>query len=338
MLYIGIDIGGTKCAVSLGSLEGEDLKVIEKRRIPTDDPKPYSVLSSLLLLLNSLLADYSLEYGDIKSLGISCGGPLDSRKGIVMSPPNLPTWDNVKVVEFFENHTGIPSYLQNDANACAVAEWKYGAGKGSDSMVFLTFGTGFGAGIILNGRLYSGFHDNAGEIGHVRLTQDGPIGYYKSGSVEGWCSGGGLAQIGKMAVKEELEKGNNPHLLEAAGDIDKITAKLIGDLAEKENDQLCIDIYHRCAEKLGLALSMIIDILDPEIIVIGGIYMRSAGLLTDTFNEVIKQEALSECSIVPAGLGEKIGDYAALSIAVINSTPASSESHESDKNSDAEED
>lgn len=318
MYFIGIDIGGTKSAVSIGDFVNNGINILDRVSIETGNGKPDNVLSKLLSLLYQLLDRYKISVSKVKGIGISCGGPLDSMRGIILSPPNLPGWDNIKVAEFFKNATGIKTFLQNDANACAVAEWKLGAGRGYNNLAFLTFGTGLGAGLILNGRLYTGANDNAGEIGHVRLTRYGPTGYNKTGSAEGWCSGGGIAQLGVMAVEKELENGNHPRLLEVAGSLENITAKLIGDLAETENDPLCIGVYNTCGYKLGMVISILIDILNPELIIIGGIYMRSATLLSKQIIEVMKRESLSPCPIITAGLGEKIGDYAALSIAVAN--------------------
>ncbi len=318
MYYIGIDIGGTKCSVSLGETNNNEIVILNKEIIETGTKKPYLVLVDLLRIMNKIIEKAEINISEIKSIGISCGGPLDSKNGIILSPPNLPGWNNIKAVSFFENATDIKTYLQNDANACAVAEWKYGAGRGCSNIIFLTFGTGLGAGLILNGQLYSGTNDNAGEIGHIRLTDHGPVGYNKIGSAEGWCSGGGIAQIGRMAVEKEQAAGNHPRLLETAGSTENITAKLIGDLAEKENDYLCLEIYRICGEKLGLVLSILTDILNPELIIIGGIYMRSAELLSKHITDVFQREVLSPCPIVSAGLGEKVGDYAALSIAVSN--------------------
>ena len=123
-----------------------------------------------------------------------------------MKPPSLPLWNNIEVVKYFEERFKIKTYLQNDANACAVAEWKHGAGMGSQNMIFLTFGTGFGAGLILDGKLYSGTNDNAGEIGHVRLTQNGPLGYNKRGSCEGYCSGSGIKRLSELMSKYPVYK------------------------------------------------------------------------------------------------------------------------------------
>ena len=314
MRYIvGFDIGGTKCAVTLGlAVKDGAPEILDKIKFATESDRPYSVLERFKSELDVLLAKRSVNYSDVVGIGISCGGPLSSEKGVIMCPPNLPKWDNVPVCAYFEEKTGIPCRLQNDANACAVAEWKYGAGKGLKNMVFLTFGTGLGAGLILDGRLYRGTSDNAGEIGHVRLEPSGPIGYGKRGSCEGFCSGGGIAQMGAAVM---LEKGEGCALYKAAeGNVDAVNAKMIAELAYK-GDPDCLAVYAKCAEKLGATLSILCDVLDPEAIVIGGIFMRSDDLLYDGIRAVMEKEALNPCKVLKAGLGEKVGDYAALSIA-----------------------
>ena len=313
--YIGIDIGGTKCAVTLGRDTDGVLEILEKTKFPTVKD-PNEVLERFHAELLKLLDKRGLTVSHVAGLGISCGGPLDAARGIVQSPPNLPLWDNIPVTDFFRSRTGIPSYLENDANACAVAEWKYGAGKGKNNVIFLTFGTGLGAGLILDGKLYSGTNGNAGEIGHVRLRPDGPVGFGKAGSAEGFCSGGGLAQQGKKAAAEHPEAAKT--LVEYAGGIDGINAKNIAELATQGNE-FCLDIYRKCGEMLGETLSILIDVLNPECIILGGVYMRSNELLAEEMNRVINREALPMsakiCTVLPSGLREEIGDYAALSLA-----------------------
>ena len=314
MSYIvGFDVGGTKCAVTLAKTEPFGAPVIlDKVRFDTEASLPYKVLDRFMTELDGVLEGKHLAYSDVVGIGISCGGPLDSERGVILCPPNLPKWDNIEICKFFTEKTGIKTYLQNDANACAVAEWKYGAGKGLKNMLFLTFGTGLGAGLILDGRLYRGTNDNAGEIGHVRLAASGPVGYGKAGSCEGFCSGGGIAQMGVAVVKN----GNVDSALYKAcgGDPTKVSAKLIAELAYK-NDPDCLAIYNECAMRLGMTLSILCDVLDPEAIVIGGIFMRSDDLLIDGIMNTMKNEALIPCRILKAGLGEMVGDYAALSIA-----------------------
>ena len=191
MYVLGIDIGGTKCAVISAKWDGENVTILKKEACKTN----HTLSGEEMLARLFEMADGILDRVP-DAVGISCGGPLDSARGVIMSPPNLPTWDNVEVVRLAEEHFGAPARLQNDANACAVAEWKFGAGRGCNNLVFLTFGTGLGAGLILNGALYDGTNGNAGEAGHVRLADNGPVGYGKSGSFEGFCSGGGIAKLG----------------------------------------------------------------------------------------------------------------------------------------------
>ena len=194
-MLVGFDIGGTKCAVCIGNEKDGGMEIVDKRTISTDHSvSPYVMIDKMYELAEELT-------DKIDVIGISCGGPLNSKEGIIMSPPNLPGWDNIRIVEYLEERYGCKVYLQNDANACAIAEWKYGAGQGCQNMIFLTFGTGLGAGLILDGKLYTGTSDMAGECGHVRLSAFGPVGYGKAGSFEGFCSGGGIAQLGQMIAK-----------------------------------------------------------------------------------------------------------------------------------------
>jgi len=320
-MLLGFDIGGTKCAVVLGRALGDSLDIIDKAVMPTAQP-PYAMIETLFTSAEALLAKYALSNADLKGIGISCGGPLSSKKGLILSPPNLPGWDNIPMVKMTTERFGRNALLQNDANACAVAEWKYGAGKGFENVIFLTCGTGMGAGLILNGRLYSGTSDFAGEVGHLRLSDTGPVGFGKAGSFEGWCSGGGIAQLAQIKVREQLQIGHKVSFCDSLDDLDKLTAKVVAEAAH-QGDELAIDIYNTCAEYLGRGLSLLIDILNPEVIIMGSIYGRARSLLDDRMLKVIHREAYigahEVCRIVPAGLGENIGDMAALSLAVMSS-------------------
>lgn len=314
--YIGLDIGGTKCAQTLGKyvVNGGCVPKIEIREeFPTAGKTPDEVLERF-----SAFIVKELEKHPIDGIGISCGGPLDSKHGIIMRPPSLSLWDDIKIVEYFENKFGIKTYLQNDANACAVAEWKFGAGRGTDNMIFLTFGTGFGAGLILGGRLYGGTSDNAGEIGHIRLTDNGPEGYRKNGSCEGYCSGSGMVRLAKiLGNKKSLEAAYNEYV-KAVGGEDEISAKTMAEYARTGN-KFCKAVYKKSGEMLGRSIAMVVDLLNPQKIVIGGIFMRANDLLMPYAEKVMRKECLSfslkDVEVVPAGLGENIGDYAALSVA-----------------------
>lgn len=312
---LGIDIGGTKCAVIFGIDTDGVISIADKVRFDTTDVQ--TTIGRILSELNGMCARHSLDSSNTRGIGISCGGPLDSRKGLVMSPPNLPGWDNIPIVKLVEDATGIPASLQNDANACALAEWKYGAGRGTRNMVFLTFGTGLGAGLVLDGRLYSGTNDNAGELGHIRLSEFGPVGYGKAGSVEGFASGGGIAQLAASAVKEKLMMGQRVAWC-PDGDLSAITARTVAEAA-KAGDELAKSIYRTSATYLGRALAMVIDMLNPEVIAIGSIFVRAEELIRPFMQAAIERDALpgaaAVCKVKPAELGESIGDIAALSLA-----------------------
>jgi glucokinase len=320
-MLLGFDIGGTKCAVILGSLSAEKKMVIrDKVSLATDIPV-FEMIELLFVTAEKMLEKHGVGTDQLDGIGISCGGPLSSKRGLILSPPNLPGWDNIPIVQMAENRFKRRVLMQNDANACAVAEWKYGAGQGYNSMIFLTFGTGMGAGLILNGKLYSGISDLAGEVGHMRLSDMGPVGFGKAGSFEGYCSGGGIAQLGQIKAREKLQIGQKVSYCENLSKLKDVTAKSIADAAFN-GDEVAIEVYRICAHFLGKALAQLIDILNPELIVLGSIYGRAKNLLEPVMLEVIRQEALPDsydaCKIVPAGLSENIGDIAALSLALMS--------------------
>ena len=315
MKILGFDIGGTKCAVMTANWDGKEIELLKKDKCQTDRSlTPTQIIDKLMAMADKILD------GKPEAIGISCGGPLDSKKGVIMSPPNLPGWDNVEIVKQLEAHYGVPAHLQNDANACAVAEWKFGAGRGCRNVVFMTFGTGLGAGFILDGKLYSGTNDNAGELGHIRLDKFGPVGFGKTGSFEGFCSGGGLAQLGYMKALEKAQSGEYPMYFKKGMTTADVTAKTVADAADA-GDETALEVYRLCGEYLGKGLSIVIDLLNPEVIVIGSIFARSRNLLWEPAKKMIEKEASNLAAncwrVVPAELGEKIGDYAAVAAALL---------------------
>lgn len=303
---IGVDIGGTKISIVKGNERGE---ITQKIRFETA-LSPKECIQKIIDTVKTL--------GQADAIGISCGGPLDVKQGLILSPPNLPGWDAVPIVSLLEEATSIPAFLQNDADACALAEWKYGAGRGCESMIFLTFGTGIGAGLILDGRLYSGSRGLAGEIGHIAMEKDGPVGHGKCGSLEGFCSGGGIRQLAISHAKHRFSKGNTVSFCESENELSAITAKSVAERA-LEGHKDAIEIYERCGSVLGRGLAILIDLLNPERIVIGSIYARAQALLESSMMSTLKSEALAPsleaCRILPAELGESLGDIASLSVA-----------------------
>lgn len=312
-IWAGVDIGGTKTAVSLSCDPPDLLSRVEFPTLPAKGPE-YGI-DRIRKALRKSLASRKIPAGSLAGIGISCGGPLDPVRGLIQSPPNIPTWVDIPIVRILEGEFHVPCRLENDANAGAVAEYRYGAGRSVRNVIFLTMGTGFGAGLILDGRLYRGTSDSAGEIGHVRLTRSGPVGYRKVGSVEGWASGGGMVQVALRELARAKARGKTSSLRAAT---ETLTARRIAGAAEA-GDPVAQRIVRLTGERLGEALAILIDLFNPERIVIGGLAMRMGESLLAPARKVVEREALPQsaavCRILPAALGERIGDVAALCVA-----------------------
>ncbi len=323
--YLGIDIGGTKCAVVVGNAKFE---VLKKVQFPTrTQERGYEeVLQEFHRHITELFLIFPKE--QFVSIGISCGGPLDSVQGVIQSPPNLPGWDEVPIIYWFRKQYGIPTSLQNDANAGALAEWMMGAGQGTRNMVFLTFGTGMGAGLILNGQLYAGTNDLGGEVGHIRLADQGPVGFGKAGSFEGFCSGGGIAQLAQKMVRDSWAQGKDIALCRNEEEWESLSAKTVA-LAAADGDALALEVIRISGEFLGRGLAVLVDILNPECIVIGSIYARNESLFKPFVDRILQEEAIPGawrvCQVKPAALGEAIGDFAALCVAIYSNQQMSAE-------------
>ena len=289
---LGFDIGGTKCAVNLARLD-DGIELLDRDSFftkqgftPTKD--------CLISTAHNLLARNNMKANSLTAIGVSCGGPLNNKLGVILSPPHLPGWENIPIVDILFQEFKVPVYLHNDANACALVEWKLGAGQGTDDMVFITMGTGFGAGIIASGRLIEGTNGQGGEIGHVRLKSDGPVVWGKAGSVEAFCSGEGMA----LSYKDG-----------------SYSTQMIAEAALAGEPE-ALQFFYKIGRLLGKALAIVVDILNPEFIVIGSIFVRCEQWLRPSMEEALREEALPEsvaaCQILPAETGERIGDYASI--------------------------
>ena len=278
---------------------------------------PEVAIRRIVTTLRMALASQGLKGEGLKAIGVSCGSPIDPALGVIQAPPNLTSWKQVQICHILESEFQAPVFLENDANAGALAELRFGAGRGARDFVFLTMGTGLGAGIILNGRLHRGASYMAGEIGHVRLTRSGPRGHGKVGSVEGWASGGGMAQVAAMYIKAARARGESTLL--NSEEANPITARDVSKAA-KQGDAIANAIVRRVGERLGEAISILVDILNPERIAVGGLALRFGEDLLLPARTRVHREALRHaaeaCQIVPAALGEQIGDVAALCIAM----------------------
>lgn len=317
-MFVGVDIGGTKTAVVLSA---EPPSILTRLVFPTNPVMgPAAAITSIVESIRKALSSQNMAPIDLQTIGISCGGPLDSSSGVIQSPPNLPTWKDVPIRSILENEFEVKCHLENDANAGALAEHSFGAGKGTSNMLFLTMGTGLGAGLILNGELYRGSSNAAGEIGHVRLTRFGPSGHNKVGTAEGWASGAGMAQVARINVRAALARGESTRLAtSAADDLDSLTARDVS-IAAQNGDLVAHRIVRIVGEKLGEVMAILIDVLNPECIIVGGLALRLGEALLGSARATVAREGIPSsvclCRIVPAALGEQVGDVAALCVAM----------------------
>jgi glucokinase len=303
--------------VALGVVAAESVDWRASVTFPTP-PSSAETLDALVATLDTALTDNSDV--ELARIGIVCGGPLDESAGLILSPPNLSHWDRVDVITPFTDRFDVPARLMNDANAGVLAEWAWGNAKGAENAIFITMGTGFGAGLILNGRLHEGASGLAGEIGHWRLAERGPEGYGKEGSFEGFCSGAGIARWTQETARQHLSVESDkasPHWR----DLEHVTAEQLGMLADAGNPK-ALEMWSAVGERLGAGLSLLIDLLSPDVIVIGGIYERQHHRLEPSMNEKLRREtlpqSLADCSVRPSALAEEISRYSAMAVAMID--------------------
>ena len=317
--WMGLDIGGTKCAVLLATVDG-GIHLKDKLRFATCSERGFEpVYAQLTAAMEEILQKNGLSYADVNAIGVSCGGPLDSRRGVVLCPPNLPGWVNIPLKALLEERCGVPVYLQNDANACALVEWKLGAGRGCSDMIFLTMGTGMGGGVIAEGRLLRGCTDMGGEIGHLRLAEDGPVGFGKAGSFEGFASGGGIQRQARALTEERIREGRAPAWVRDGHTPEEADARLLAEYA-RAGDADAKAFFDHIGTMLGKGLALLTDTLNPEKIVIGSVFVRCEDLLRPAMEAELKREAipfsLEGLQVVPAQTGEALGDLASIMTAL----------------------
>jgi glucokinase len=305
-----VDIGGTKLAV--GIVDGGG-RVLARGEVPTLAAEgPERVLDRIVRLAEAVLAESGLPADAIQRIGIGCAGPVDRQAGLILNPPNLPGWVRVPLAERLERALRRPAVLENDANAAALGEFRYGAGKGAGSLVYLTVSTGIGGGIIFDGRIWHGLKDAAGEVGHMTLVPEGPkCGCGGRGCLEALASGPSIAR----RAREALATGR-PSRLSEAGDF---TAADVVRLA-REGDALAAEVWDATIGYLGLGVAAIVTILAPERVVIGGGVARAGDLLFEPLRREVRRRiklvAVESVPILPAALGPDVGILGAAAVAL----------------------
>ncbi len=299
-MILGLDIGGTKTAVVVGTERGE---ILSRLQFATDSERGFENVFSQLSATIAQAASSAPK--PLKAISVSIGGPLDILNGVIQSPPNLPGWNNIPLKELLVKRFSLPVFVEHDGNAGALAEYYFGAGRGCRNVVFLTMGTGLGAGLILDRRVYRGTTDTAGELGHIRIAEDGPLCYGKPGSLEGYGSGTGMARLAHIMF---------PSLWGDSTTVSDVYA------AWKQGSPAARQEFERAGFYLGRGIAMIADLINPERIILGGLGIRIGDAFLPSAEKAFRQEALPQsiaaCSIVPAQLGEAIGDVASLCAAL----------------------
>lgn len=304
-LFIGVDLGGTKIA---SALVDADMRMIDRVRIATrPEEGPSAVIGRMLDTVQDLTLRNGCGVGEVRALGIGCPGPLDPKTGIVLDAPNL-MWKDVSLAAPMAEATGRPVYLENDANVAALAENRLGAGRGAKNMMYITVSTGIGSGLILGGKLYVGAAGSAGELGHVTMLADGPLcGCGNRGCLESLASGTAIA---RRARETAVRPGGEGILKAACGDINAIDASLVASAAAA-GDAAAAAILRDAFEYLGIAVANVVNLLNLDMVVIGGGVARVGDVLFDTVRRLVKLRSFAclarDVLIVPASLGADAG-------------------------------
>lgn len=307
----GIDIGGTKISIAVASLDG---KILSKRRIPTHEAAdPYTTVEHVSAELEEMLFEADVA---LAGIGVCSPAPIDVQRGLIMSPSNLPDWVDFPLVELLRTQFAVPVSLDNDANAAALGEFIYGAGRGHKNIFYLTVSTGIGGGMIINGELYRGTLTSAGEIGHTIVQPDGILCNCGSrGCLETLCSGIHIAR----RAREQVEHGIPSSMTSMVESPEHITAKTVVE-AVKKQDPLAIKIWEGACRYLAIGIANAITLLAPEAVVIGGGISLAGELLFSRLREqvpgFVSMVPAAEIDIVPAELGTDSGTWGAIALAV----------------------
>lgn len=307
----GIDIGGTKIALAVA---GPDGHIIERKRFParTAERGPHAIIEEALAEIERMLVGTGAR---LAAVGVGCGGPLDRARGLILSPPNLPGWDEFPVVKIVEERLGVPALLDNDANAAALGEHRHGAGRGYRHLVYITQSTGIGGGVIVRGELVHGVCDGAGEVGHMTVLPEGPeCGCGARGCLEALCSGTAIAR----RARERLAAGETSSL-SAVSPAD-VTGRAVAEAA-RAGDAVASQVWDEMIHNLAVGVGNLFNILAPEAVIIGGGVSEAGEQLFGPLRERVRARARmlppERINILQASLG---GDSALHGAVILGQT------------------
>lgn len=309
---IGVDLGGTKISTAISDKEA---KIHSKCTLPTNaEEGDVAVLGRILETINNVILESNINKDEIEAIGIGTPGPLDSEKGIILDPVNLP-FKNFNIKHALEKQFNLPVFIDNDGNAAALGEYMFGAGVGTKNMIYITVSTGVGGGAIINEKIYRGSTCNALEIGHISIIPDGPrckCGNY--GDLEVLCSGTAIARQAREALEQGLETSLKNYENPKSYDV---------YVESQKGDKVSLDILEKTFNYLGIGMANVVSIFDPDMIVIGGGVSNIGDMLFDKVREVIKSRCFKSmadnCKVVPVKLGTDAGLVGALALAIVES-------------------
>jgi glucokinase len=310
-IVLALDVGGTKLAAGVVSGDG---RVLSMRSIASRaDEGPGAMIERHLELARAVVAESGIDISAIRAVGIACGGPLDPVSGVIQAPPNLPGWHDIPLVDIVSEAFGLPTVVDNDATAGAIAEWWFGAGRAGSvqNLVYLTISTGIGGGLILDGRVYRGAALNAGELGHLTVDYRGRrCGCGRLGCLEAYASGSSIAS----RAREALDAGEPSSL----ADLPVVRAEDVANAAVA-GDPLAGRIWDETMEMLGSAMANILDVFNPELIVLGGGVTRARAQLLEPVRTIALRDAMPPAArtgdVVLSELGAALGVVSAAAVA-----------------------
>ena len=303
---VGVDIGGTNVKIALVDKKGE---ISYPKTVPTRAEMGYEyTIGNITQCIKDLMTEANITTNDIEGIGFGFPGQIDCDNGIVRILPNIPGWIDVPIAEIMQKEFNVPVKVDNDVRCAALAELNYGAGKGCHNLICITVGTGIGSGIIINNKLVRGASNAAGEIGHIKMEMHNGLmcGCGDTGCFEAYASGPAIVAM----AKDYVRGGKSAKFREIAGSTAAITPAIVCQAA-KEGDVVAQRIFTRMGEYLGIGLASVVNLLNPEKIVVGGGVADAGDLLLEPLRKTLKDRAMpiqgAAVEVVPAQLGNTAG-------------------------------
>lgn len=310
---LGIDIGGTKIAIGLVDANGNQ---VAGDRMPTQaDAPPAATVQRMLNLCEELMQRAAVEKEAVRAVGIAFAGPMDAKEGRITTPPNLPKWHGFPLVAVVEEALRIPTYIENDANAAALGEARFGAGVGVENMVYMTVSTGVGGGAVVDGRLLHGETGSACELGHIKIVYEGrECGCGTRGCLEAYASGTALAK----RAQEAVHSGEESIMVDMAGGVEQITAKTVVQAME-DGDSLATRLWNETMGYLSAGVASVVNTFNPRLVVLGGGLTHAGERLFGPVRDGVQRLAMAPLAqvveIVPSKLGDAVGVIGAAAVA-----------------------